>query len=148
MKADIKAQWVKDLRSGDFQQGRSVLRRDNGEGGKDQFCCLGVLCEQAVKAGVIPAPELHGSTYRYLDDELDFAMKITGESFGQECVLPRKVAEWAGLLHEDGSAREDVIIIPAEDEDSCDYSAIEANDGVGESFATIADLIEKNVSAE
>jgi len=147
VKAEVKAQWVKDLRSGDYEQGSTTLRRAGTEGGQDQFCCLGVLCEQAVRAGVIPAPELHAGTYRYLNDIVDDGGKVTGESFNEECSLPRKVAEWAGVFHPDGKPREDVIIEPGDD---CrfDMSAIEANDGVGLPFSEIADLIDRNVPAE
>ena len=39
MYADIKKRWVKALRSGEYDQTKSVLRDDMG------FCCLGVLCD-------------------------------------------------------------------------------------------------------
>lgn len=52
---DIAKEWVKALRSGEYTQGRSCLRR------ADNFCCLGVLCDLAVEAGVIPAPEKSSS---------------------------------------------------------------------------------------
>lgn len=39
MSPELKAKWVAALRSGEYKQGREVLR--NG----DQFCCLGVLCD-------------------------------------------------------------------------------------------------------
>ena len=39
--------WVKALRSGKYKQGIGQLR--SGE----KFCCLGVACDLAVKAGVI-----------------------------------------------------------------------------------------------
>jgi hypothetical protein len=50
MNQEIKAEWVKALRSGEYEQTRGYLRHDDG------YCCLGVLCDLAVKAGVIPAP--------------------------------------------------------------------------------------------
>ena len=46
-----KAMWVADLRSGDYEQGQGFLCREG------KFCCLGVLADQAVRAGVIPQPE-------------------------------------------------------------------------------------------
>ena len=46
MNPQIKAQWVADLRSGQYEQGNGYLNADG------KLCCLGVLCEQAVKAGV------------------------------------------------------------------------------------------------
>ena len=39
MDAEIKRKWVEALRSGNYQQGRNHLHRDN------KFCCLGVLCQ-------------------------------------------------------------------------------------------------------
>lgn len=40
MKTEIKTKWVEALRSGDYTQGKHVLRtKDNN------FCCLGVLCD-------------------------------------------------------------------------------------------------------
>lgn len=39
MDAELKAKWVKALRSGEYQQAKDHLRRGGG------FCCLGVLCE-------------------------------------------------------------------------------------------------------
>ena len=39
MDADIKKRWVEALRSGKYAQGKNWLRN------KDNFCCLGVLCD-------------------------------------------------------------------------------------------------------
>lgn len=130
MKADIKAQWVKDLRSGEFEQGHGLLERVDSDG-KSTFCCLGVLCRQAVKAGAIPAPELHCYQYMYLADRPG-----GGEGFVESTSLPRKVREWAGLPE-----REDIDI-------DGHITAIHANDALKLSFAEIADLIEQNVPAE
>lgn len=42
MKQDVKAQWLRALRSGAYTQGHNALRNwDEG----DMFCCLGVLCD-------------------------------------------------------------------------------------------------------
>ncbi|GAA1701196.1 hypothetical protein [Fodinicola feengrottensis] len=46
MKRAVKEQWLRDLRSGDFKQGRSALRR------ADAYCCLGVLGDQLVRQGL------------------------------------------------------------------------------------------------
>lgn len=46
MNEEIKAKWVTDLTSGDFEQGRHNLEKDG------KFCCLGVLSRQALEAGV------------------------------------------------------------------------------------------------
>jgi hypothetical protein len=44
--AEIAKKWVAALRSGEYRQSKSQLRRGDG------FCCLGVLCELAAKEGV------------------------------------------------------------------------------------------------
>lgn len=79
MKPEIKAQWLAALRSGDYQQGRSLLHYE------DRFCCLGVLCDLYAKDT--------GNTW---------------ESNGSVCnmhrsdqLLPLQVQEWAGLKHSD-----------------------------------------------
>lgn len=41
MKADLKEKWVAALRSGNYKQGKNVLKRNGA------YCCLGVLCEVA-----------------------------------------------------------------------------------------------------
>lgn len=82
LKKRVKAQWLAALRSGDYGQGRGALRKRAANG--DKFCCLGVLCELAVKAGVIGAgsPHYPNDTYSY------------GE-YADSAVLPREVQEWA-----------------------------------------------------
>jgi hypothetical protein len=45
-----KRLWLEALRSGRFQQGHTMLAVDRGDG--MQFCCLGVLCEVAIEAGL------------------------------------------------------------------------------------------------
>lgn len=54
MNATIKVQWLSDLRSEKYKQGRSVLKR-TWHDGEVRHCCLGVLAEQAVAAGVVEA---------------------------------------------------------------------------------------------
>jgi hypothetical protein len=40
MNPEIKAEWLRALRSGEFRQARDKLRDKGGA-----FCCLGVLCK-------------------------------------------------------------------------------------------------------
>ena len=81
MKSDVKEAWLEALRSGEYEQGRGVLQNSEGK-----FCCLGVLCDLAVKAGVIPPPETDEDpgVYHYGKDR-DFALP------------PNEVLAWAGL---------------------------------------------------
>jgi hypothetical protein len=73
MNADVKAKWVAALRSGEYKQTRGVLADKQG------FCCLGVLCEIAVRGGAI--------------DDYD----------GDDSVPSFAVQDWAGLEHRNPS---------------------------------------------
>ena len=68
--------WVKALRSGKYKQTTSRLKDKTG------YCCLGVACELAVKAGVIKKFE-------------------PGNSF-----LPVQVRNWLGLSSRRGAYRD------------------------------------------
>jgi hypothetical protein len=70
----VAKRWVAALRSGNIKQTTQHLGRDSGS-----RCCLGVLCDLAVKAKVIPNYDIFEPT------------------------LPRKVQTWAGLRTEDGN---------------------------------------------
>jgi hypothetical protein len=130
VRADIKAQWVAALRSGEYEQGKMRLRSAD-----DKYCCLGVLCEIAVKAAVIPAPV-------QADDP------VASWSYGEEAewlALPGAVTEWAGL--EDANP-----IIAGESLASWnDGKTAECACGTcqtqpeAKSFSEIADLIQENL---
>lgn len=133
MNPDVKAQWVAALRSGNYEQTTGVLKSTQG-----QYCCLGVLCDLAVQAGVVKLseyhddevegePVLHGYGYGPTDDFND-----PGTTTGE---LPEEVVKWAGLTwtnpdvnYHDGSV-----------------SLITANDSEGFSFNEIADAIEASL---
>lgn len=119
MDAKVKAQWVAALRSGEYEQATDQLRRI--EDGKSSFCCLGVLCDLAAKAGI--------GTW------------VNGEQFQANGVVegmvpPSAVHRWAGL--------DDPIAIEVHPGVKVPIDA--ANDGVAVtrrySFAQLADLIE------
>ena len=76
-KSAIRKAWVAALRSGKYTQG--FLQLKSGKGSQAQYCCLGVLCDLAVKAGVITR-------------------------FNGQCGVPRpKVVKWVGLRKAKGS---------------------------------------------
>lgn len=116
MDPQIRARWVAALRSGQYPQGQKYLRS-----GEDR-CCLGVLSDLAVEAGVTTREERTAAT---------------GEqycAYGPCCsfdYLPDEVQCWAGL-----STHNPQVMWRGE------FSSLaELNDG-GQSFAQIADLIE------
>lgn len=136
MKAAIKAQWLADLRSGDFKQGKGALNVVEPDG-SHLFCCLGVLCEQAVKAGVIDPPthDTFANTMRYPDPWPDFPGNTNVGT------LPLKVVQWAGLSDLDNPHNP----IIARGDVGDDIYAGEANDALDWSFDQIADAIEANI---
>lgn len=82
MNKEVKDQWVTALRSGEYEQGRSQLQTSDGK-----FCCLGVLCEVAVKAGVLkpPVKDEHGNVHYGPEDDTNTAYP------------PKVVLDWANL---------------------------------------------------
>jgi hypothetical protein len=84
MNNEVKAKWLAALRSGEYKQGHKQLA--TAENNETTYCCLGVLCDLAVKEGVIPKPWLG----------LYFKTVFYGHE-GAASALPAEVKEWAGL---------------------------------------------------
>jgi hypothetical protein len=75
MDQNLKEDWVKALRSGEYKQGEDLLYRSE----TDSYCCLGVLCKVAGKdlyAENIP-PQGYG--YGWLDTILPTGVGIFTE---------------------------------------------------------------------
>lgn len=111
---DVAKEWVKALRSGDYAQGRGALRDV-----ADKFCCLGVLCDLAVEAGIIDAPIVEGGLYVY-DREL--------------AGVPAKVQEWSGVRTGVGHITDGTV------------PSLAVSNDRGASFSEIANLIESEPS--
>lgn len=81
MKPEIAKLWVEALRSGKYKQTKNKLATSEG------FCCLGVLCDVAVKNG------------------LSMEVEESGIIAGRRCTiyagsgtyLPSVVREWSGI---------------------------------------------------
>ena len=123
MKEYIKDIFVTALISGEYKQGDGLLRDVF-----DNYCCLGVLSEIAVKEGIIPKPVFqdmkNSELSRYLYD-------------GKAIELSDKVKEWAGMRTCYGDISNTHGII------NMDGSLISMNDD-GRSFVEIAAAIEEN----
>lgn len=126
MNKEIKQKWIEALRSGKYKQGTAALRKkDYLQKGKPEFCCLGVLCEIAIKEGVIKDPKKYDRYYNtYLYPEI----------YGDQ-LLPLKVVKWAGLEDVNPS-----VIGPL----GKTTSLADLNDK-GFNFTEIADLIEQKL---
>lgn len=84
MNAKIKKMWVAALRSGQYKQTTTQLRKG------DAFCCLGVLCN--IHAQEHPdIARTQPVSYSYLDEE---------------AFLPLEVQKWAGVDTEVGGVVE------------------------------------------
>jgi hypothetical protein len=114
MNPEIKAQWLGALRSGEYKQSKGYLRKVN-----DTFCCIGVLTDLAVKAGVIE----EGKLVSYSESCYEYAGN-TGDT-------PAPVCEWSGL---DQHTNRDVNVY-----------LMEMNDTHDKNFNEIADWIEENL---
>ncbi len=76
-KTELRAKWLSDLRSGEFQQCRySLMNRE------DEFCCLGVAAVTLgifTKTGNEPDEQTSEFAYNTVRDDLGF----TPDGFGQ-----------------------------------------------------------------
>jgi hypothetical protein len=129
MNQEIKAQWVTALRSGDYKQGTSVLHRvTNGE---DTYCCLGVLCDLAEKAGV--------SVSRHNRSSCSCSM-CNGDRVvtygGMDDFLPGIVKDWAGLDSPNPTTSVQV-------EDTNTNASLSYLNDNGKTFEEIAAIIER-----
>lgn len=91
MNPEIKAKWVSALRSGEYQQGKMLLRPT-----ENTYCCLGVLCDIATKSldnTYWGKSSEHGNGALFCPNEWDSDDGLISED-GE---LPHTVREWAGL---------------------------------------------------
>lgn len=142
MNADVKVLWLAALRSKQittksgavrtFKQGYGKLSRVNDDG-SDGLCCLGVLTELAVDAGVLPPGELRDTgTYDGCYYEYDNGYGINTEVN----VLPPAVVTWAEL--HDGNPDIEYREAPNGE----DVATLAQLNDSGETFDVIADVIE------
>lgn len=97
--------WVEALESGEYEQGGGALCRD------DEFCCLGVACDVALKNGV--------------------ALKVDRDQSwvtfdGHPLTLPPAVQDWLGLRTEDGALCEGPSLTDLNDWESHSFAEIAA----------------------
>lgn len=125
MNEDVKRLWVTALRSGEYVKGKGTLHLKTDDG--DRWCCLGVLCDLAVKAGIeVPVRHTETGTVLYA---------------GRSSYLPPSVVAWAGFISGNDSPH---VWVESELRsrtlvhlnDSHDF------DGGDKSFEEIADFIE------
>lgn len=116
-KQKARKAWVRVLRSGKYKQGYGLLHYQRGE--TERFCCLGVLCDLAVKKGIISKDDV---------DSHAVGSTIVFSYQSEETGLPPDVTNWIGLNDSIGSMKKGIL---ASKNDTRKYS-----------FERIADLIE------
>lgn len=99
MKPEIKEKWIAALESGDYPQTMGKLQDDIG------FCCLGVLCDLAVKDGVINPPDWDAYAFAYYYPEAGVDEPYGGWNKG---TLPAIVQRWAGLESDNPGVKAEV----------------------------------------
>jgi hypothetical protein len=121
MNKENMQKWVAALRSGDYTQARSVLRKKD----TNEMCCLGVLCDLYTKAN---------DDGKWIDktDVVDANSSTLGQVFnyeGSEFVgmPPRDIIAWSGL----SVNRYDSF-----------WGALAESNDTGSTFEEIADKIE------
>lgn len=134
MKKKIADMWVKALRSGEYEQAVGTLVEvDHDNGDILGHCCLGVLCELAVKEGVKVDRK---DTVEIVEDGCSHFTMISFD--GSEAVLPDSVQKWAGMGSHDGG-------LPGRDVDEEGYpirESLASMNDAGAPFEKIANLIE------
>ena len=124
MKKEIAEKWMETLRSGEYKQTKGKLANVD----RTEHCCLGVLCELAIKDGVDVEVDVR---HEAEDGEDTFYTEFDKET-GHP---PDSVREWAGMGSPSGR-----LYQPAYDEDTSLASLNDRN----WSFKQIADVIEKH----
>lgn len=83
MNKQVITEWIDALESGEFEQGTGRLHSKN-----NRFCCLGVLCQLAMRSGI---------EIRVHREPLDEVYTYDGEA----CIPPISVLQWAGMRTSD-----------------------------------------------
>lgn len=148
MNEQVKKMWVDALRSGEYKQGQNVLHAFNSVG-EERFCCLGVLCDIAVKHNVVARSGEAKRNFPPIDN-----LQTAGFSYGWQSAmvdLPVEVIEWAGLplcREEDDIDyfnHGDPLVMATDEWGEVDEKNISTLNDSGWSFSDIARLIEEQL---
>lgn len=133
MDQEKKALWVAALRSGDYPQGKGSLH--TVQNGQARYCCLGVLCDVAVKNGL----NIRVSDY---PEEESTSNRVLIAYAGYDDFLPNPVMEWAGLESRNPGTNELVDLYGDGNPIKVTLSYLNDN---GRTLSEIADIIERDL---
>jgi hypothetical protein len=130
-----REKWLPALRSGEWEQGRQLLRvpqinEDEEETGAYSYCCLGVACELLKDQGV------YWGVAEYDDNNME-GYTLPGYGYALDNFPITKIGNMIGLAHEG------VITYP----DGTIVDLAHLNDEDELTFPEIADEIERVVEA-
>jgi hypothetical protein len=129
-KKEFRQKWVEALRSGEYQQGNSLLHGRSK--GQNYFCCLGVACDLYNQL-VAPADRVE---FKEHEDENSLGYSFYYTYDDKPCSLPPKVQHALGLLTPNG--------YPSQNVDSLGKRPLsDLNDSSHYSFLQLADYIEQ-----
>lgn len=114
---EARKEWIRRLRSGKIKQTKGVLGRPDGS-----RCCLGVACDIAVEAGIIPPPKTDTA---HTTPRLSYMGDIMQ-------VLPVAVRNFLGLQTCDGAWC------------GIGFKSLAFKNDKGKTFEEIANIIESN----
>lgn len=117
----VKEKWTTSLRSGQYKQGKNVLRDEY-----NNFCCLGVLCDLHAKET--------GAEWEKWCGEFMYGER-------KQMISP-DVADWAGIPYL--KVQGEVVIWTQDNTGMNPAQLAEINDS-GVSFSAIADVIENQL---
>lgn len=103
MKKNIKEMWIAALTGGKYRQTKNQLRKGNS------FCCLGVLCDLAVKSEI---------------GKWDRNNFVSRNGDVEEGTLPPSVRKWAGIKSKFGYTTSDGDLTDLNDEENFKFPAI------------------------
>ena len=118
---EIKELWCRALESEEYTQAGGRLRTDNG------FCCLGVLSDLAIKAGVQEWVAEEGGGYGV---STSFGPRKTGTVSGE-------IQSWAGIK---GSSADDPLV-----QIGPEFCRLSFLNDTGYDFKTIAQIIREQL---
>ena len=148
MNEQVKKMWVDALRSGEYKQGQNVLHAYNSVG-EERFCCLGVLCDIAVKHNVVARSDEARRNFPSIDN-----LQTAGFSYGWQSAmvdLPVEVIEWAGLpfCSDEGDLdyfnHGDPLVVATDEWGEVAEKNISTLNDSGWSFSDIAKIIEEQL---
>ncbi len=134
MNKEIGQQWVDDLRSGKYNQGIGYLCQLHNN--SNDYCCLGVLAEQALKSGIVDDKRC---------DDVDYDVDVKAFN-GCQSTLPAAIIKWADInpivLISPEAGQEGFSILVQRGKQRSSLDTLNDN---GMSFSKIADLIEEQL---